>query len=91
MGYRHLSRTPIYFRDGRFYHVPDGEGEAGSFNVDPVQSTAAHPSGGHNYYNGRDMERTLRRLQWLVKADTDNEKWEERYLESLRSHAAQFL
>ena len=43
-----------------------------------------YPLGGHCYYNGRDFERTVRRLRWLDVANQGEEGWEERYRRELR-------
>ena len=44
-----------------------------------------HPRGGHLYYNGRDMEQTIRRLGWLHVNSSGEVGWEERYTTRLRA------
>lgn len=34
-----------------------------------------HALGGHNYYNGRDMEKLLRRMKWFDSGETDWDKY----------------
>jgi hypothetical protein len=86
LGYRHFARTPLYFTQGRLYHIPASESEYSIFKVDdsnPKDDTRPrltdHPKGGHLYYNGRDMERTIRRLGWLDLTTSGEVGWEERY------------
>lgn len=87
LGYRHFSRAPLYFTEGRLYHVPESESEPSIFKVDGSKDDTRprlmdHPKGGHLYYNGRDMERTIRRLGWSdVKLGEAG--WEERYRKRL--------
>ena len=38
------------------------------------------PLGGHNYYNGRDMEGFVRRTNWLFQAKPMEVDWEDRYM-----------
>jgi len=82
-GFRHISQTPFYFTGGRLYHIPPSESEYASFHVSQEDKESPeksyHPRGGHNYYNGRDMERFMRRTGWLEKIKSQNEDWEERY------------
>ncbi|KAL0579010.1 NineTeen Complex (NTC) component [Marasmius crinis-equi] len=85
LGYRHFTSEPLYFVHGRMFHVPPSESEYAFFRVeDPadVSSPPEHPRGGHNYYNGRDQERFLRRMKWLNDALAKSEKdkeWQRRY------------
>jgi hypothetical protein len=37
------------------------------------------PMGGHNYYNGRDLESFRNRTAWLAEADVKKPGWESRY------------
>ncbi|KAJ7269627.1 Alpha/Beta hydrolase protein [Mycena rebaudengoi] len=82
-GYRHFAQTPLYFVHGRLYHVPPASREYALFHVTPdLEGDAAppeHPRGGHNYYNGRDMEKFARRIGWLDKAMKTEGEWKELY------------
>jgi hypothetical protein len=42
-----------------------------------------HPLGGHNYYNCRDMERLVRRMNLLCSNSPDEVDWEG-YLDRMR-------
>ncbi|KAF7319740.1 Triacylglycerol lipase [Mycena kentingensis (nom. inval.)] len=67
-GYRHFAQRPYYFLHGRLYLVPEGYSEYSLFHATSDEEDAKppiHPRGGHNYYNGRDLERCLRRVGWL--------------------------
>jgi len=84
-GYRHLTQTPLYLYHGRLFHVPASEGEHGVFTVakEALDATRGpdHPRGGHNYYNGKDAEKVIRRIYWMNRLS--NEKttgWEKAYL-----------
>ncbi|KAE9392584.1 alpha/beta-hydrolase [Gymnopus androsaceus JB14] len=92
LGYRHFTQTPLYYDHSRLYHVPSSDSEYTLFRVDPElvkEGPPIHPRGGHNYYNGRDQERLLRRLGWLEKslAKGDTSDWETLYLERVRKHS----
>ncbi|KAF9269434.1 alpha/beta-hydrolase [Marasmius fiardii PR-910] len=83
LGYRHFTQEPLYFVHGHLFCVPSSEAEYALFRVevDPDASIPPeHPRGGHNYYNGRDQERFIRRMRWLndalAKSDTD---WQRKY------------
>ncbi|TFK26085.1 alpha/beta-hydrolase [Coprinopsis marcescibilis] len=82
LGYRHFPKHPIYSTGDQLYIVPESECEYALFhtNVDGDEDKApCFPRGGHNYYNGRELERLLRRITWLEKANVSNEGWENRY------------
>jgi pimeloyl-ACP methyl ester carboxylesterase len=82
MGYRHLSLSPLFFHHNRLYQIPEADHEYGAFPVQVAEDAEPpeHPRGGHNYYNGRDMERGARRMGWLEKAlGKGNGDWEKRY------------
>ncbi|PCH33620.1 alpha/beta-hydrolase [Wolfiporia cocos MD-104 SS10] len=83
-GYRHLTRTPLYFYHGRLFQVPAVEGEHGVFAValDALDKTRIpdHPKGGHNYYNGRDAEKIIRRIYWMNRLSKQSTNWEKDYL-----------
>jgi len=71
LDFRHCTKHPLYFVDGRLFHVPESEREFALFDVTLTAEEKAippmHPKGGHNYYNGRDMEKLVRRMEWLEK------------------------
>ncbi|TFL03753.1 alpha/beta-hydrolase [Pterulicium gracile] len=81
-GYRHLCRIPLYFTHNTVFCIPESDRDFGLFNAIPPEGAVAteHPKGGHNYYNGRDMERGARRMALLDTAvKAGKEGWEERY------------
>jgi len=47
---------------------------------DDESPASLFPLGGHNYYNGRDLERFVRRISWLIQAKPMEEGWEGRYM-----------
>ncbi|KAH9840819.1 Alpha/Beta hydrolase protein [Rhodofomes roseus] len=84
-GYRHIACTPFYFYHGRLFHIPAAEAEHGVFTVekDALDQTRIpdHPRGGHNYYNGRDTEKVVRRAYWLDRMISEQSSgWQEKYL-----------
>ncbi|KIK68718.1 hypothetical protein GYMLUDRAFT_153740 [Collybiopsis luxurians FD-317 M1] len=99
-GYRHFTRSPLYYDHNHLYHVPPSESEHTLFHVDGASKSIEYPRGGHNYYNGRDQERLLRRLGWLEKSlaeaaaknktknnsELNDETWEDVYLERVKRH-----
>ena len=84
MGYRHFARQPFYTENDRVYQTPASESEHALFRIQEEEDHSAEggmfPMGGHNYYNGRDLERFLRRMAWLDQANMAQEGWEQRYL-----------
>lgn len=81
-GYRHYAREPLYLVEDRLYRVPAVEAEHTLFHVSLNEDETrppAYPLGGHNYYNGRDLEKLTRRISWLGMATPSKEGWEERY------------
>ncbi|TRM62225.1 Alpha/Beta hydrolase protein [Schizophyllum amplum] len=78
-GFRHFTETPFYLTDDHLYRIPEQECECTLFNVQERASDPTYPKGGHNYYNGRPIERFFRRVNWLEKAKPGVEGWEERY------------
>jgi len=44
-----------------------------------IRPTSSLIGSGHNFYNGRDMEKCARRIHWLDKFITGTEDWEARY------------
>ncbi|KAF9043495.1 alpha/beta-hydrolase [Hymenopellis radicata] len=90
-GYRHFTEKSLYLIHGRLYNVPPSECEFSLFLADPAPTydqPIQDPRGGHNYYNGRDMERVLRRLQWLDKAMPGKDDWVKRYKKRASKHRA---
>ncbi|KAJ3554549.1 hypothetical protein NM688_g3047 [Phlebia brevispora] len=81
-GYRHLTESPMYFYHERLFHVPPSESEHGTFDVNTEAAWAvpAHPRGGHNYYNGRDLEKISRRMDWVHEMMGDGTGWESKYI-----------
>ncbi|KAJ7032012.1 Alpha/Beta hydrolase protein [Mycena alexandri] len=92
-GYRHYAESPFYFVHGRLYQVPPASREYALFHVTPdledENVLPDHPRGGHNYYNGRDMEKFARRILWLDKAMKmeGDEDWKERYRAQVAKHS----
>ncbi len=88
LGYRHCSQQPIYAVDGKMYKVPTTECEHTLFHVHAVTNNEAtkwlFPKGGHNYYNGRNVEHLMNRIAWLADAKPAEEGWETRYAAILR-------
>ncbi|KAJ7449149.1 Alpha/Beta hydrolase protein [Mycena galericulata] len=99
-GYRHYAQSPLYFVHGRLYQVPTASREYALFHVSPELDSnddsehahaalPEHPRGGHNYYNGRDMEKFARRAIWLDKAmkkDSGPGDWKEHYRAKFAKH-----
>jgi len=78
----------MYTVGGKLYRTPSTECEHSLFRV--VHSDTGvplFPKGGHNYYNGRDLERFSRRISWLDRAAPEKEGWEDRYMEILRKNS----
>ncbi|KAF9077365.1 Alpha/Beta hydrolase protein [Rhodocollybia butyracea] len=87
LGYRHCTQTPLYYDHSHLYRVPSSESEYASFHV-AADKSKEYPRGGHNYYNGRDQERLVRRLGWLEKSlAKGGERWEDAYLEQFKRHS----
>ncbi|KAG7448764.1 alpha/beta-hydrolase [Guyanagaster necrorhizus] len=88
-GYRHCTERPMYLVHGYLFHIPTSQCEFSLFVAETPSNhiSIEYPKGGHNYYNGRDMERVLRRLNWLEKAMGSEEDWIEKY----KLHAAKHL
>ncbi|KAJ7143817.1 Alpha/Beta hydrolase protein [Mycena epipterygia] len=90
-GYRHFAQSPLYFLHGRLYRIPPASREYALFHVSPEledeNDLPEHPRGGHNYYNGRDMEKYARRFRWLDKVMKKEGDWKELY----RAKAEKYL
>lgn len=87
LGYRHFCKEPLYTAGGVLYNTPAAESEYSLFHVmddseggDYDGHAPIFPLGGHNYYNGRDLERFIRRTSWLFQAKPMEEDWEDRYM-----------
>jgi len=85
LGYRHFCKEPLYTSGGVLYNTPTTESEYSLFHVTDEGGeydvrAPIFPLGGHNYYNGRDMERFVRRTNWLFQAKPMEVDWEDRYL-----------
>ncbi|EJD03946.1 alpha/beta-hydrolase [Fomitiporia mediterranea MF3/22] len=82
--FRHLTPSPLYLFHGRLFRIPPSENEHTIFPVqlEDDELPPEFPLGGHNYYNNRDMEGCLRRLQCLDVLKLGETGWEERYLRS---------
>ncbi|KAJ7100008.1 Alpha/Beta hydrolase protein [Mycena belliarum] len=89
-GYHHFAQSPLYFVHGNLYQVPPEFCEHALFHVTPDTGNEdvrpEHPRGGHNYYNGRDMEKLARRLNWLNKAIKGKGHWKELYRARVARH-----
>ena len=88
MGYRHLCQEPIYFRQGRAFHIPRAYAEDALFSVEDDEGDGEgrmaeggeHRRGGHNYYHGRDAEKFYRRMRLMTKfMNEGGEGWEAEY------------
>ena len=77
-GYRHFCRVPLYSAGGRLYRPP-APNESQVMFFPPEEKMRIFPRGGHNYYNGRDLELLRRRIGWLTSADIEKPGWESRY------------
>jgi hypothetical protein len=90
-GYRHYAQSPFYFVHGRLYQIPTESREYALFHVTPdlegEDSVPDHPRGGHNYYNGRDMEKVARRIIWLGAAMKKEGDWKDRYRAKVAKHS----
>ncbi|KAF9043494.1 alpha/beta-hydrolase [Hymenopellis radicata] len=84
LGYRHFTENCFYWVNERLYRVPSSECESSLFRAPPSPKPPLYPKGGHNYYNGHDMEKVFRRFKLI---DVKCEDWVEAYMsqpESLR-------
>ena len=77
-GYRHFCRVPLYSAGGRLYRPP-APSESQVMFFPPEDKMRIFPMGGHNYYNGRDVELLRRQIGWLTSADIEKPGWESRY------------
>lgn len=91
-GFRHVINSFLYLHHGCLYNTPPEEVERTFFQVEHDEDTyqshpPEYPLGGHNYYNGRDMEKLVRRMQWLdaVASGELPKDWEHRYAKRLEA------
>ncbi|EIN13723.1 alpha/beta-hydrolase [Punctularia strigosozonata HHB-11173 SS5] len=92
-GYKHFCQTPLYLAFGRMYHVPISECEYSSMSVAESEldsDEVPFPRGGHNYYNGRNMERLARRMDMLAVEMTNGPGWEDRYRTKMMKSEGRF-
>lgn len=85
-GYVHHTTNALFLRNDRLFRIPDSEKEYGSFDIPLADDTPPplHPKGGHNYYNGRDLEKLARRANALIKLMKDEDDlWVESYMEEV--------
>ena len=85
LGFRHLSSTALYLHHGFLYQIPERLSEFSKFEVEDEDDAPPpdYPLGGHNYYNNRDMERLVRRLEWLDIPSFGSSDSENRYLSKI--------
>jgi hypothetical protein len=99
-GYAHFSDLPMYAFQRRLYQVPAGNNESSLFHVEPTEipsqaaasgsqtdtQTDRFSKGGHNYYNGRDLEGFRRITNRLDAAGfPGSEKWREKFRKSVKN------
>ena len=85
-GYVHHTTNPLFLRNDRLFRIPHNEIEYGSFDISSIEGAAAplHPKGGHNYYNGRELEKLARRVDTLSRLMSDeDDQWVESYVEEV--------
>jgi len=85
-GYVHHTTNPLFLRNDQLFRIPDSEKEYGSFDTPSVEDAPPplHPKGGHNYYNGRELEKLARRVDALSKLMKDEDDlWIESYVEEV--------
>ena len=86
IGYAHHTANALFLRDDRLFRIPESEKEYGSYDIPAVEDAPPplHPKGGHNYYNGRELEKLARRADLLIKLMKDEDDlWVESYLEEI--------
>ena len=82
-GYVHHTTNPLFLRNDRLFRIPDCEKEYGYFGIPTTEDAPPplHPKGGHNYYNGRELEKLARRVWALSKLMKDeDDSWVESYV-----------
>ena len=86
IGYVHHTTNPLFLRNDRLFIIPDSEKDYGSFGIPPTDDAPPplHPKGGHNYYNGRELEKLARRVDTLNKLMKDEDNlWVESYVKEV--------
>ncbi|KAF9785873.1 Alpha/Beta hydrolase protein [Thelephora terrestris] len=83
-GYVHHTTNPLFLRNDQLFRIPDSEKEYGSFDVPTIEDAPSplYPKGGHNYYNGRELEKLARRVSVLSKLmkDEEDDLWVKTYV-----------
>lgn len=85
-GYVHHTTNPLFLRNDRLFRIPDSEKEFGAFDIPAIEGAPIplHPRGGHNYYNGRELEKLARRVWVLSKLMKDEDDlWVKSYVEEV--------
>jgi hypothetical protein len=85
-GYVHHTTNPLFLRNDQLFKIPDSEKEYGSFDIPTIEDAPPplHPKGGHNYYNGRELEKLARRTDTLNKLMKDeDDMWVKSYVEDV--------
>jgi hypothetical protein len=97
LGFQHFSTNRYYLFQGALYHIPPPTNATSPISPTAEEYTFYHVDtpdqeetiqreiiwlrGGHNYYNGRDMERLQRRLKAIAEDFEKGVKdWEVGYL-----------
>lgn len=84
-----MTRKQLYWYHGRLFHIPPEECEHGTFDASPDAFDPGkipdHPKGGHQYFNGKNLEHVGRRMFWM--RDMMKEPgWEPKYLAKVKKH-----
>ena len=86
IGYVHHTTNPLFLRNDRLFRIPGSEKEYGAFDIPAIEDAPPplHPRGGHNYYNGRELEKLARRVWALSKLMKDEgHLWVKSYVEEV--------
>ena len=85
LGYAHFASSPIYLYREKLYRIPPSQAEYTNFTVlSPPEESSDYPLGGHNYYNGRDMESLQRSMGVARESGFGGEgRWEEKFLKRI--------
>ncbi|KDR68439.1 hypothetical protein GALMADRAFT_257167 [Galerina marginata CBS 339.88] len=78
LGYRHLSRNPLYLSHSQLWRISQDQSEHSLFKLDPEATLGAqnpYPMGGHNYYNDRNIELLQRRMEWF-QPHAEDDTWD---------------
>lgn len=85
-GYVHHTTDPLFLRNDQLFRIPDDQKEYGFFDTPTIEGAPPplHPKGGHNYYNGKDLEKLVRRASALSKLMRDDDDlWMKHYVEEV--------